>query len=54
MSWSPLSNLLLYSVFEEGGWNIYMIKEPQRFKKPFLPVVEEEMEELLASNVENG
>jgi WD40 repeat protein len=54
ISWSPQSNVLLFSVFESGGWNIYMMKEPQRFKKLFSPVEEEPEVEILAKKNGNG
>ncbi len=54
ISWSPQANVLLFSVFEEGGWNLYMMREPQRFKQPYTPVTEEPDLPLLAQEKVNG
>ncbi|MFQ6104676.1 MAG: DPP IV N-terminal domain-containing protein [Candidatus Glassbacteria bacterium] len=54
ISWSPQSNILLFSVFEDGGWNIYMMREPQRFKKLVPPAAEEPEMEILALKNLNG
>lgn len=44
ISWSTESNELIFSVFEEGGWNVYVMKQPQRFKTPVKPRTDKEEE----------
>ncbi len=49
ISWSSESNELIFSVFEGGGWNVYVMKQPQRFKTPVRPGTERETDgEILA------
>lgn len=48
ISWSRASDQLLFSVFEDGGWSIYLMKQPARFKSPYTPEREGEPAPLLA------
>jgi Tol biopolymer transport system component len=48
ISWSPSSDQLLFSVFEDAGWSIYLVKDPERFRTPYPPERESEQAPLLA------
>jgi Tol biopolymer transport system component len=48
LSWSRGSDQLMFSVFENAGWSICLVKQPQRLKVPYTPGHGEKPEPLLA------
>jgi len=50
LSWSKTSDRLAFSAFAEGGWDIFLVKEPLSMKAPYvepLPSVDEEVDEVV-------
>jgi Tol biopolymer transport system component len=43
MSWSAKGNRMVFCAFSGGGWDVYAINDPQRFKVPYEPAEELEM-----------
>jgi Tol biopolymer transport system component len=54
LSWSRSSDRLVFSAFHDGGWDIFLMKEPLRDRKPYvapLPETDEEVDEVVLTRM---
>ncbi len=50
VTWSKTGNRMAFSAFNDGGWDIFLIKDPMSLKRPYvtpLPEVDENVDEVV-------